>query len=111
MAQMRTPNTALATTSAIEYPTCSYAVATGPARPTILIMYTPGYVSHETAVRYLAATMRPLADSGCLFVASFSPVRSVCTTYMNGNMAHAHQKATERVILDLARVTKSDHSC
>merc|ERR1712187_968853 len=42
MAQMRTPNTALATTSAIEYPTCSYVVATVPARPMFLMMYTKG---------------------------------------------------------------------
>merc|ERR1719251_173791 len=42
MAQMRTPNTALATTSAIEYPTCSYVVATEPARPRFLTMYTKG---------------------------------------------------------------------
>jgi len=42
MAQMRTPNTALAVTSATEYPICSYVVATVPARPTFLMMYTNG---------------------------------------------------------------------
>merc|ERR1712099_213411 len=80
MAQMRTPNTALATTSAIEYPICSYVVATGPARPSILTMYTKGYVSHEMTVRYRAATTSPLTDSGCLSVAADSPATRVNTT-------------------------------
>merc|ERR1719240_362267 len=42
MAQMRTPKTALATTSAIEYPICSPAVAATPEIPSILMMYTKG---------------------------------------------------------------------
>merc|ERR1719296_587307 len=54
-------------------------------------VYMPGYVSQEMAVRYLAATMRPFADSGCLSVAAFSPARRVYTTYVNGTMEAAHQ--------------------
>ena len=42
MAQIKTPNTALATTSAIEYPICSPAVAATPETPSILMMYTKG---------------------------------------------------------------------
>jgi len=42
MAQMRTPKTAFATTSAMEYPICSPAVAVTPEIPSILMMYTKG---------------------------------------------------------------------
>merc|ERR1719152_420717 len=76
IAQINTPKTALAMTSAHEYPTCSYVVAAAPARPMFLTMYTNGYVSHEIAVKYRADTTRPRTDSGCLPVASFNPPRS-----------------------------------
>jgi len=42
MAQIKIPKTALATTSAIEYPICSPAVAVTPEIPSILMMYTKG---------------------------------------------------------------------
>jgi len=42
MAQIKTPKTAFATTSATEYPICSPAVAVTPEMPNILIMYTKG---------------------------------------------------------------------
>merc|ERR1719323_2494644 len=42
MAQISTPKTALATTSATEYPICSPAVAATPEMPNILMMYTKG---------------------------------------------------------------------
>lgn len=42
MRQTKIPKIALATTSAIEYPTCSAAVAVAPSKPTPLIMYTKG---------------------------------------------------------------------
>merc|ERR1719433_625432 len=42
MAQINTPKTALATTSATEYPICSPAVAATPEIPIILMMYTKG---------------------------------------------------------------------
>merc|ERR1719229_1257386 len=42
MAQIKTPKTALATTSATEYPICSPAVAATPEIPIILMMYTKG---------------------------------------------------------------------
>merc|ERR1719454_434532 len=38
IAYMRTPNTAFATKSATEYPTCSSVVAMEPARPQLLMM-------------------------------------------------------------------------
>jgi len=42
MAQINTPKTAFATTSATEYPICSPAVAVTPEIPSILMMYTKG---------------------------------------------------------------------
>ena len=42
MAQIKTPKTAFATTSATEYPICSPAVAVTPEMPNILMMYTKG---------------------------------------------------------------------
>jgi len=42
MAQIKTPKTAFATTSATEYPICSPAVAVTPEMPSILMMYTKG---------------------------------------------------------------------
>merc|ERR1719511_130197 len=42
MDQIMTPKTALATTSATEYPICSPAVAATPEIPIILMMYTKG---------------------------------------------------------------------
>jgi len=42
MAQIKTPKTAFATTSATEYPICSPAVAVTPEIPSILMMYTKG---------------------------------------------------------------------
>merc|ERR1719375_658089 len=50
MAQIRTPKTTFATTSAIEYPICSPAVAVTPEIPSILMMYTKGYVNQEMIV-------------------------------------------------------------
>merc|ERR1711924_166458 len=50
MAQIKTPKTAFATTSATEYPICSPDVAVTPEIPSILMMYTKGYVNQEMTV-------------------------------------------------------------
>merc|ERR1719421_271174 len=73
MRQIKIPKTALAVTSAAEYPTCSNAVALEPERPMPLSMYTNGYVSHDTAVKYRADAIRLATLGGCFFVASARP--------------------------------------
>merc|ERR1712124_9782 len=63
MAQISTPNTAFATTSAIEYPICSPAVAVTPEMPSILMMYTKGYVNQEMIVSHRAYPVRDDTDA------------------------------------------------
>merc|ERR1719191_850214 len=80
MAQISTPNTALATTSAIEYPICSPAVAVTPEIPSILMMYTKGYVSQEMIVSQRAYPVRDATDGACFPEASLNPTASSATT-------------------------------
>merc|ERR1719245_1856673 len=94
MAQIKTPKTAFATTSATEYPICSPAVAVTPAIPSILMMYTKGYVNQEMTVSQRAYPVSDATDAPCV-VASFSeaalnPTASSFTTYRNGIMAKNH---------------------
>merc|ERR1712226_1242652 len=63
MAQIKTPKTAFATTSAHEYPICSPAVAATPEMPSILMMYTKGYVNQEMIVSQRAHPVREATDS------------------------------------------------
>merc|ERR1712182_95084 len=80
IAQISTPNTALATTSAIEYPICSPAVAVTPEIPTILMMYTKGYVNHEMIVSQRAYAVRDETDGAFFELASLNPTASSATT-------------------------------
>ena len=65
MAQIKMPKTAFATTSAIEYPICSPAVAVTPEIPSILMMYTNGYVNQEMIVSQRAYAVRDETDGAC----------------------------------------------
>ena len=65
MAQINTPKTAFATTSAIEYPICSPAVAATPDTPNIFMMYTKGYVNQEMIVSQRAYAVRDATDGAC----------------------------------------------
>merc|ERR1712025_350425 len=87
IAQIRTPNTALATTSAIEYPICSPAVAVTPEMPSILMMYTNGYVNQEMIVSQRAYPVREATDGACFPAAFSNPTASSATTYRNGIIA------------------------
>merc|ERR1712137_1019618 len=94
MAQIKTPKTALATTSATEYPICSPAVAATPEIPIILMMYTKGNVNNEMIVSQRAYPVSDATDSPCVVAsfseASFNPTASSATTYRNGIMAKNH---------------------
>merc|ERR1719324_1228406 len=90
MAQIKIPKTALATTSAIEYPICSPAVAVTPEIPIILMMYTHGYVNQEMIVSQRAYAVRDETDGACFELASLNPTASSATTYKNGIMAKNH---------------------
>merc|ERR1719471_1741304 len=90
MAQIRTPNTALATTSEQEYPICSPAVAATPEMPSILMMYTKGYVNQEMIVSQRAYAVREATDGACFWEAAPNPTANSATTYRNGSMAKNH---------------------
>ena len=87
MAQINTPKTAFATTSAIEYPICSPAVAATPEIPNIFMMYTKGYVNQEMIVSQRAYPVREATDGACFAEASLNPTASSATTYRNGIIA------------------------
>merc|ERR1719428_1768429 len=87
MAQINTPKTAFATTSAIEYPICSPAVAVTPEIPSILMMYTKGYVNQEMIVSQRAYVVRDATDGVMLPAAFSNPTASSATTYRNGIIA------------------------